>query len=446
MKKVLLGLEARKSLKKGVNLCADVVKVSMGGNGKNVAIYNGASTEVINDGVSIAREVNQKDEVLQAGIQLAKQCAEKTDRDAGDGTTTTIVLLQALLNEIITDLQVESPRVTREKLYKEAEEVIKRIVPVEVTTKDEMFNLALTSSLDREISTVLTDIFDKLGKNAKVTVQEVNDTILSHEIVEGMQFETKNLTDNILSTQEEKVVLEDVPVVYIEKAETTERIQERLNRGGVKEMVVIANQFSQSVLLALMNPSIKFYPLQNKEMNNKEDLPVFIGEENVSKVIITKDHTTLIGGKGNIEEHIKNLQERKKEAESEYDKDLLEKRIASMTSGVAVVKVGKATDAERIEVVLKTEDAINAVKSALDSGYVKGGGVALKDAGKGGILEKVCSAPYNQIVENGGSSEIPESVIDSYKSVKYSLLNALSTACSILTVEAMLVEEKEEDL
>lgn len=447
MKKIILGLESRKLLKKGVDLCADVVKVSMGGHGKNVAIYNGATTEVINDGVSIAREVNQKDESLQAGVQLAKQCAEKTDRDAGDGTTTTIVLLQALLKEIITDFQTESPRIIRERLYKEAEAVISRLKPQEIKTKEDIYNIALTSSLSEDVARVLSDIFDKLGKTAKVTVQEVNDERLDYEIVEGMQFETKNLTDNILQVQEEKVVLENVPVVYVDKAETTDDIQQKLSLySGVKDIVVIANQFSRPVLLAMMSPNLKFYPLQNKDFNNKEDIPVYVGDKLVDRVIITKDNVTIIGGKGDKTTHIESLRKKRGDAESEYDKELIDKRIASLTSGVGLVKIGKATDAESGEAVLKVEDAINAVKSAMEAGYVKGGGVALMEAGKGGVLEKVCEAPHSQIVENGGSNEIPDTVIDSYKSVKHSLLNALSTACSILTVEAMLVEEKEEEL
>lgn len=451
MKKVILGAEARKKLKAGIDLCADVVKVSMGGHGKNVAIYNGATTEVINDGVSIAREVNQKDESLQAGIQLAKQCAEKTDRDAGDGTTTTIVLLQALLKEIITDFQTESPRVTREKLYKEAEAVISRLNPQEIKTKEDIYNIALTSSLNAEVARVLSDIFDKLGKTAKVTVQEVNDELLEYEIVEGMQFETKNLSDTILKTEEEKVILENVPVIYVDKAETADDIQSKLDlykevSGGVKDVVVIANQFSRPVLLAMMTPNLKFYPLQNKDFNNREDVPVYVGDKLVDKVIITKENVTIIGGKGETDTHVETLKKKKDEAESEYDKELIDKRIAALTSGVGIVKIGKATDAERGEAVLKVEDAINAVKSAMEAGYVKGGGLALMEAGKGGILEKVCEAPHKQIVENGGSDEISETVIDSYKSVKHSLLNALSTACSVLTVEAMLVEEKEEEL
>ena len=443
MKKILLGVEARKRLKSGVDLCADVVKVSMGGNGKNVAIYNGVTTEVINDGVSIAREVNQKDEILQSGIQLAKQCAEKTDRDAGDGTTTTIVLLQAILKEIITDLQIKSPRVLREELYKEADEVLKRMDVKEIKGKKDMYNIALTSSLSPEVAEVVSSIYDKLGKSAKVTIQESNDDKLEYEVVEGMQVETKYLADNILQTAEEKVTLENVPVLYLDKAETLEKIQKKIQTIEGNTLVVISNQFSQPVLLAMMNPQFKFYPLQNKEWNNKKDIPAFIGAENVSKVIITKENTTFIGGKGDSKSHVAEL--RKKEAESEYDKEIIAKRIASLESGVAVIKAGKATDAERGEFVLKIEDAVNAVKSALEGGYVKGGGVSLLEAGKGGILENIAKSPYEQIVLNGGTKEIPETVIDSFKSVKFSLLNALSTACSILTVEAVMVEEKEDE-
>ena len=448
MKKVIIGLEARKKLKAGVDLCADVVKVSMGGNGKNVAIYNGVTTEIFNDGVSIAKEVNQKDETLQSGIMLARQCAEQTNKDAGDGTTTTIVLLQALLKEIITDLSIESPRVVRENLYKEAESILSRIEPKEVKTKEEIYNIALTSSLDEKVAGILSSIFDTLGKNAKVTTEETDKDCVESEIVEGMQFEAKSLSNNILQNlSDEKIELNNVDVLYLEKADMTEKIQEKISSMPEERrtLVVIANQFTQPVLLALMNPSFKFYPVQNNEMNNKEDIPVFIGSDLVEKVIIEKDRITLIGGKGNKAEHLDALKKKLESAESEYEKELVEKRIASLESGVAVVKVGKATDAERGEFVLKIEDAINAVKGAMESGYVKGGGLALKEAGVGGILEKVCVSPYDQIVKNGGDKEVKETVIDSFKSVKFSLLNALSTACSILTVEALLVEEKEDE-
>lgn len=448
MKKIILGVEARKKLKAGVDLCADVVKVSMGGHGKNVAIYNGVTTEIINDGVSIAGEVNQKDEELQSGIQLAKQCAEQTNKDAGDGTTTTLVLLQSILKEIITDLSIESPRVVREKLYKEAEAVLARIPITEVKTKEDIYNIALTSSLDEKVAEVLADVFDKLGKDAKVTTQETDKNCLESEIVEGMQFEAKSLSDSILKNlSDEKVELDNVDVLYIEKAETIEKIQEKIQSMSEERhtLVVIANQFARPVLLSMMNPSFKFYPVENRELNNKEDIPVFIGVDPVEKVIITKDNITLIGGKGEKKEHLEALKKKLESAESEYEKELLEKRIASLESGVAVVKVGKATDTERGEAVLKIEDAINAVKGAMESGYVKGGGLALKEAGVSGILEKVCSSPYDQIVKNGGDKEVKDTVIDSFKSVKFSFLNALSTACSILMVEAMLVEEKEDE-
>lgn len=449
MKKVLIGIEARKSLKRGIDLCADVVKVSMGGNGRNVAIYNGYTTEVINDGVSIAKEINVTDESLQAGIQLAKQCAEQTNRDAGDGTTTTIVLLQAILKEIITDLQTVSPRKLRETLYAEADAVLGRMKIKQIETKEDMYNIALTSCLDEEIAKVLSDAFDKLGKDMKVTVEEVDKTCLELSIVEGMQFEAKSLSGSILqNVADEKVELSDVDVMYVKKAETIDSIQERLSkvvdRGG-KSLVIIANQFSRPVLLAMMAPDFKFYPIENREMNNGEDIPAFVGEVPVDKVIIEKGKITLIGGKGERKAHIESLKKKREELESDYDKEVIDKRIASLDSGIALVKIGRATDVERSEAVLKIEDAVNAVKGALDAGYVKGGGIALMDASKGGILEKIGASPYNQIILNGGDKEIPETVIDSFKSVKFSFLNALSTACSILTVEAALIEEKEKD-
>lgn len=444
MKKVVLGLEARKLLKKGVDTCANVVRVSMGGNGKNVAIYTGYNTDVINDGVSIAREVKVKEEELMAGVQLAKQCAETTNRDCGDGTTTTIVLLQEVLNQVITDLETVKPRVLRETLFTEAEKVLGALKVTQVTTKEEIYNLALTASLDKDVASLLSDVFWKLGKDAKVSIQETDKVALESEIVEGLQFET-TYQGIIGLKNDEKIVVDNCPVLYLEKAETLEKIQEKLNEGH-NSLVVVSNAFERSVVLALSNPNVKIYAVRNNEINAKDDIAPFVGDGKCNQVIIEKDKTTIIGGTGDVETHVTSLKTKASEA-SQYDREVLEKRIASLTSGVAVIKIGKATAVETNESVLKIEDAVNATKSAMQEGYVRGGGIALKEASEATdnlMLKAICQSPYNQMQKNG-TDEIPETAIDSAKTVKKSLLNALSTGCSILTTEACLIELKDEN-
>lgn len=445
MKQVYLGLEARKLLKKGVDTCADVVKVSMGGNGKNVAIYSGFNTDVINDGVSIAREVKVKDQGLMAGVQLAKQCAETTNRDCGDGTTTTIVLLQEVLNQVIQELETIKPRVLRGTLFSEAEKIIAALNVTKVTTKDEVYNLALTASLDKDVAALLSDIFWKLGKDAKVSIQETDRVGLESEIVEGYQFESA-YQSLIKLKDDEKIVVDNCAVLYLEKAETIEKIQEKLSEGTHEALVVVSNAFERNVILALSNPNIKIYPVQNRSINSKDDIAPFVGNGKCKKIIIEKDKTTIIGGTGDAKTHIESLRKKSEEA-SQYDREKLEERIASLASGVAVVKVGKATAVETNEAILKIEDAINATKSAMQEGYVRGGGLALKEASEAtdnAMLKAICLSPYAQMQKNG-TDVVPDTAIDSAKTVRRSLLNALSTGCSILTTEAALIEIKDED-
>ena len=451
MKNILYGLEARKALKAGVDRCADVVKVSLGGNGRNVAIFNGSKTEIINDGVSIVRAVDVKEPDLQAGIQLAKQCANQTNIDAGDGTTTTIVLLQAFLNELITDFETVSPRKKREELIKATEKLFLSMSPKQIKTKKEMYNVALTASLNEEVALILADGFDTLGKNARVVIEESNKEYIKSEIINGMQFESAIATDNILtSLSDENTVIEDVYVYATEKIESIAQIQEKLKEINAEtngKMVVIGNIFERSVLIAFMaSPDFKFYPIENKELNSFDDIKEYANKGGM-KVVITRDSTTLIGGSVS-KKYIDTI---KKKDESEYDKEFLEKRIARLTSGVLSIEVGGKTEAAREELYFKVEDASNALKKALISGYVKGGGEALAHAsaklsmdGSEGIIKKVATSVHKQIVINSGEELIPDNVIDSFQTVASSFYNALSTATSIMTVDAALIEQPEE--
>jgi chaperonin GroEL len=443
MKEILFGIDARKRIKAGIDKCVDVVKVSMGGNGKNVLIYNGVSTEIINDGTSIANEVEVKDEIEMAGIQLAKQCANQTNEDAGDGTTTTLVLLQAILNEIITDFQTENPRELREKLFKEANEVLSRIEVKQIKKNEDVYNLALTSSLDKNVSGIIEDIYNELGKDAQVSIEETHRNVLEKEIVNGIKFESKK-ADKI---SEDKQIIEDCDVLVLDKAENIEEIGlavKKASERGSKNLLVIANQFSRPILIAIMaNHNFNVIPVEYKMLNSIDDIREYAGDV-VKKAIITKDETTLIGGNGNTENTIKALTERLEKEESAYERENLEKRIAQLKGKVAIIIVGKNTDVERQEAVLKIEDALGAVKGAYQEGYCKGGGLALAEAGKSGIY----LSPLGQICDNSGIGiediEIPETVIDSFKTVKYSLLNAISTATSILMVESALIKKNDE--
>ena len=441
-KKILFGNDARQQIKAGIDKCVDVVKVSMGGHGKNVLIYNGVSTEIINDGTSIANEVEVRNEIEMAGIQLAKQCANQTNEDAGDGTTTTLVLLQSILNEIITDIQTENPRELRDRLFKEANEVLDKVEVKKIEKSEDVYNLALTSSLDQKVAGIIEDIYRELGKDAQVSIEETHRNVLEKEIVQGVKFDSKN-PDKI---SEEKIIIEDCDVLVLDKADEQEEIQEAVKKAvarGSKNLAVIANQFSRPILISMLTTKdFNIIPVEYKMFNTIEDIKDYVGDKPVKKIIITRDNTTIIEGQGRPVEKVKALQERLLKEESQFEKENIENRIAQLLGKIAIIRVGKNTDVERQETVLKIEDAIGTVKGAYDTGYCKGGGMALKESGQTGIYE----APYKQICENAGKDiEIPDTVIDSFKTVKYSLLNALSTATSILTAEAALIKIKDDD-
>lgn len=451
MKKILFGTDARNRIKAGIDKCCDVVKVSLGGYGKNVLIYNGSSTEIINDGVSIAQAVNVKDEIEQAGIQLAKQCANQTNEDAGDGTTTTLVLLQAVLNETITEFQTENPREVRDSLFKEAEEVLAKIDVKQIKTKEDVYNIAYTSSLDKDVASLVSEIYDELGKDAQVSIEETHRNVLEKEIVNGMKFETKRAEEKLIKVEETKTY-EDVNVMVVDKADSVDDIQALITVAqsrGKKDAVIIANEFPRNILLSLMQTkSFNVVPVEYKMFNTIEDVKDYVGTEPVDKIVIEPDKTTIIGGKGDVSEKVKGLKNRLENEESSFEKENLTKRISSLLGRVAIIRVGKNTDVERQEAVLKVEDALGAVKGAYELGYTKGGGKALLEASRGQSerFEKICESPYKQICANAGFEvEVTDTVIDSFKTVKHSLLNALSTGTSILTAEAALIEERDDD-
>ncbi|MFA6790198.1 MAG: TCP-1/cpn60 chaperonin family protein [Parcubacteria group bacterium] len=442
--KILFDEDAREKIKKGINTCCDVVKVSLGHNGKNVLISNGQVVDIINDGVTIAKFVDSKDETELAGIRLAQQCAAITDQNAGDGTTTTLVLLQSFLREF--EGRIEQPRTLRKMVLDSVDKVIEKLEKSakKVEQKD-IENIATTSSLSSDIGNMVAEIFKKLGTDAKITTDETRYNVLESKVIEGYQFDSENA--NLY--QENKEVFENCPVLVCDDKATHANVFphiQALHKVNETSLVVISKSISKDLIgLATKynaNGQFRVGLVKNKEVN-EEDLKA-IGNK-VKKVIITKENTTLIGGNGDLKSYIKKLKEKYDKEESTFQKELLENRIAKLSSGVAVITVGAPTDVEREEKKLKVEDAINATKTSLKYGYVKGGGIALKEAGKGEFIESICNSIYDQICDNSEESiKVGESVKDSLLTVKESLRSAASIATSLLTAEAALIEENED--
>lgn len=450
MKKIFFGGDARGRIKDGVDKCVDVVKVSLGNKGKNVLIYNGQTTDIMNDGVSIARQVEVKDETEMAGIILARQCASKTNSEAGDGTTTTLVLLQSLLSEIIDPTMIVDARSLRDALFASTKKVLdelKKGVRKVKSIKD-IEAVATTSSLNKDIGAMIAKMFDELGEDASISINETRKEVLEYEVKEGLQFDT----ENIALYSEEKEVYEDVPVIYMDKKISAADIGqsvETIVKSGMTEIVIIAPDWEKDAIALItqfkMKGNIKIAAIKNKSMNQK-DLKE-LGNK-AKRVIITLDTTTVIGWNGDVDKHVDNLKKELEEEESLYERENIEKRISQLTGGVAEMTIGRATDVERAELVLKIEDAINSARNAYKHGVVKGGGIALNDAVEilgydmaDSLVRTMCKAPRAQIVENAEKDEkVSKDVLDSYLVIKTALTNAVSTATSILTAEAALIE------
>lgn len=446
--KILYDKNAREGIKKGIDECCDCVKVTLGHNGKNVLTFNGELTEIINDGVTIAKFVESKDETKMAGIRLAQQCASITDREAGDGTTTTLVLLQSALNELLSETQLDKPRKLRKKVLESQAKVIEKLEKSakKVETKEDIKNVATTSSLDPKIGEMIAEIFWKLGKEANITIDETRYDKLEYKIVDGFQFDSKNEA----AYSEDKEEYEDMPVIVFDKVvEASDIVKEvqTLADAKMNKLLIIGRDFTKDAraLIFKFRQQQGFYLAAVKNMElNEEDLKS-LGNR-FDRVIVTQETTTLIGGNGDNKDYIKKLQDKKEKEESSYEIEKLDRRISKLLGGVAVITVGGQTDVEREERKLKVEDAIYASRNAYKYGIVKGGGLALKEAGEGEFIETICNAPYAQICENSEEEvEVGEDVVDSLQTVRESLKSALSVATSILTAEAALIVEQEHD-
>jgi chaperonin GroEL len=442
--KILYGEYARNGIKKGIDKCVESVKVSLGHNGKNVLIYNGNLSEIINDGVTIAKFVESKDETEMAGIRLAQQCAAITDRDAGDGTTTTLVLLQSFLNEIL-DAQLKKPRELRKEILESVERVMEKLEKSakKVENIQDIENVATTSSLNPKIGKMIAEIFDKLGKDASITIDATRRNVLESEIIEGYQFDSEQ--KHLYAEDKEEFL--DVPFIVFDKKVEAQDILEKVNvisneKGN--SLVVIGREFSNEAIGMVVKLAAKGFKtalIRNMEIN-EDDLKA-LGNK-AEKIIITPEKTTIIKANGEYKVYADKLKTKLEKEESEFEREKLVDRIAKLTNGIAVVTVGGSTDLEREEIKLKVEDAINAAKTAYKYGTVQGAGLALKNASEGEIIADIAGSVYKQICENAEEEvEVGENVRDSLLVVKTALRSASSVATSILTAEAALIYERE---
>lgn len=517
--------EARRGLERGMNILADAVKVTLGPKGRNVVLEKkwGAPT-ITNDGVSIAKEIELEDPYEKIGAELVKEVAKKTDDVAGDGTTTATVLAQALVREGLRNVAAGANPMSLKRgieaaVTSVAEELSKLAKDVE--TKEQIASTASISAADTTVGEIIAEAMDKVGKEGVITVEESNTFGLELELTEGMRFDKGYISAYFITdTERMETVLEDAYLLIVNNKISNVKdmlpILEKVMQSG-KPLAIIAEDVEGEALATLIvnkirgtfkSVAVKAPGFGDRRKAMLQDIAILTGGQVISeevglkldsvgldmlgrarKVVITKDETTIVEGAGDSEQingRVNQIRSEIEKSDSDYDREKLQERLAKLAGGVAVIKVGAATEVELKERKHRIEDAVRNAKAAVEEGIVAGGGVALVQAGKtafekldlsgdeatgANIVRLALDAPLRQIAVNAGLeggvvSEkvrgleighgldaatgeyvdmIKVGIIDPAKVTRSALQNAASIAGLFLTTEAVVAEKPEKD-
>jgi chaperonin GroEL len=529
-KQLVFSEEARRSLKKGIDVLATAVVTTLGPKGRNVALDKkwGAPT-ITHDGVTVAKEVELEDPFENMGAQLLKEAATKTNDIAGDGTTTATLLAHTIITEGMRNVAAgANAMLLKRGILAGAEAVVDAIAEqaIELTSKDEIANVAAISAQDREIGELIADVMDKVGKDGVITVEESKGLEFETEYVEGMQFDRGYISPYFITSPESMESVIENPYILIHDkkisaAQDLVPILEKLVQRGARELVVIAEDIDGEALATLVLNKLRGMlnclgvkapgfgdrrkamlrdiatltggSVITEEEGRKLDSVIIEDLGRADKIVSSKDDTTVIGGHGKDEEIKGRMEQIKVEIEkstSDYDREKLQERLAKLAGGVAIIRVGAATETELKEKKHRVEDALSATRAAVEEGIVPGGGVALINAIS--VLEKVkmtypdeqtgvnilreaLEMPMCKIAENAGEDGavildsvrraqkgkkndhigydvvqnayldmVEAGIIDPAKVTKGALSNAASIAAMILSTEALVTEIPEE--
>ena len=522
---IIYGQEAREKILAGVNKLADAVKTTLGPKGKP-AIFRHGNVIFSLDGVTVAKEIELSDETENMAAELLKEIAQKTDKDAGDGTTTATVLAQSILKEGMKaqSVGIDSISIKRgiDIALDSCVKTLKRIAKP-VKTKQEMANIATISSRDEKVGEVISDIFEEVGRDAIISVEESKVVGIFKEIVKGIQFDNGYISPYMRTDNKTgEAVLENPYVLITDRPIVANndliRILNQIVSSDSKSLLIIAEDVrGEALATCIMNHlrglirvvAIKAPSQGDDKRDQLEDLAIltggkFITEDTgtkvedvdledlgkVERVIITPDNTTFIGGKGKkkeIDARVELLKSQIKKDKSEYYKELKERRLAKLTSGVALIKVGTLTSQETAELRYRIEDAVRSTKSAIEEGIVPGAGMALMRCAKElekinekdfnvnigiEIIKQAIQEPARQIIQNTGKkpdvvlkdvelSNHPDvgynssngeygnlyelGVIDPVKVVRCALENAVSVVSLFLRTEAIITAEPKKE-
>ncbi|OGG68856.1 chaperonin GroL [Candidatus Kaiserbacteria bacterium RIFCSPLOWO2_02_FULL_56_11] len=523
-KQILYSEDARKKLASGIAQAARAVKVTLGPKGRNVVLeksYGGP--RITNDGVSIAKEISLKDKFENMGAEIVKEVASKTNDGVGDGTTTSVVLLEALvadgLSHVLKGANAMAIRAGMERAREAAVAEVKKASKA-VSGKSDVKHIASISAESEKLGTIIAEAVEEVGKNGVVTVEESPGTELSYEVVEGLEIDKGYVSAYMVTNAERmEAVAKDALILITDKKVSNVQeilpLLEKVAQSGKKELVIIAEDVEGDALTTFVLNKLRGtfnaiaikapgYGDRKKEM--LADIAIVVGGQVISdevgitfesatltmlgratRVVATKDTTTIVGGKGkkaDIETRINQLKKQLETTDSKYDKEKLEERIAKLSGGVAVISVGAATETEMKYLKDKIDDAVKATKAAMEEGVVAGGGATLAKISKKladasaklsgdektgyDIVVRALEMPLTQIALNAGKDDaavlvakvqmgkanagydaltgevvedmLAKGIIDAAKVVRMEVENAVSAAAILLTTEAAIAD------
>ena len=523
-KVVTFDVDARQALKKGIDTVAQSVRITLGPKGRNVVLEKkfGAPT-VTNDGVTIVREIELKDPMENTGAQLLREVATKTNDVAGDGTTTATLLAQTMISEGFRNVTAgANPMQLKIGIQKAVEAVVEEIKKLSVPVKghDDVAHVAAISSQDEQIGSLIADAMDKVGKDGVITVEDNQTMATELEVVEGMQFDRGYVAAYMVTNPDRMEAVLEEPFILITDRKISAIVDllpvlERVVQQGKPLLIVAEDVEGEALATLIVNKlrgtftavAVKAPGFGDRRKAMLEDMAILTGGQVISedlglkldqtkveqlgkarRVTVNKDDTTIVEGAGKpeaIQARIKSIKAQVEETTSDFDKEKLQERLAKLAGGVAVIKVGAATEVEQKEKKHRIEDALSATKAAVEEGIVAGGGTVLLNAQKkldGGlglkddqatgvnIVRRALEEPLKQIAQNAGKegSVIVEEVrkgkagfgydalndkfvnmfeagiVDPAKVTRSALQNAASIAAMVLTTEAMVTEVPEE--
>ena len=534
-KQLVFSEDARRKLRNGMNTVANAVGATLGPKGRNVAVDRKfGSPTITHDGVSVAKEIELEDPFENMGAQLLKEAAQKTNDIAGDGTTTSTVLAHAIVNEGLKALEAGyNPMLLKHGIQQATESVVEELrkMSVKIDTREEIASVATNSAADESIGELIAGVMDKVGKDGVITVEESKSMADETEFVEGMQFDRGYISAYFITNADQmQAIISDAYILINEKkisaAQDIVPLLEKLVQIGKRELVIIAEDIDGEALATLvLNKlrgmlnvlAVKAPGFGDRRKAMLQDIAALTGGTVISeetgrkletatladlgraeKVIADKENTTIIGGKGkksDIEGRIKEIRAEIDKSTSDYDKEKLQERLAKLSGGVAIIRVGAATETEMKEKKHRVEDALSAARAAVEEGIVPGGEISLINAANKldkmmknedgndeeirvgiNIVKKALEAPIRRLAANAGQDGsviidtvrrtaiekknknigynvltgkyvdmIEAGVIDPVKVVRGALENAASIAAMILTTDVLITDMPEKD-